>query len=210
MNGNEVGAKRFANEASGGCSHRKFSKEFESKLDDLKADHDNIKRDVKQWFEKQGFKCDEEFNLDVDLGGFKLRGKADIVCRGSVESTKDPKELVELIIEVKSSQIGRGKIADIYQALVYGYMWERIYGRKPQIMLVYRRGLKTTDTEIKINIGSRTVELPNEYVYIKLNINLDIEDLAKELGRYGYVLGWECEYCVNEDCPLNKAKPTQQ
>jgi hypothetical protein len=215
MNGNEVGAKRFANEASGGCSHRKFSKEFEVKLNDLKAVHDNIKKDVKQWLEKQSFECSEEFDLETDLGGFKLRGRADIMCKESVEepvkSTKEPKEIVELIIEMKSSQIGRGKIADIYQALVYGYMWKKRYGKKPQIILIYRRGLETTtDTKTKVNVGPRTIELPNKYVYIKLNIDLDVEDIAKELGMYGYVLGWECEYCVNEDCPLNKARPAQQ
>lgn len=208
MDGNYIGAKRFADETSGGCSHRKFSEEFDIKLNELNPIHDGIKKEVREQLEKGEFKCNEEVNLEVDLGGSKLRGRADIVCRRPVELTK---ETVELIIEIKSSQIGRGRIADIYQALVYGHMWEKRYGKKPQIMLVYRRGSRTTmDTKTKVNIGSRMVELPNKYVYIKLNINLDVEDIAKELGKYGYVLSRDCEYCVNEDCPLNKAKPTQQ
>jgi len=211
MDGNEVGAKRFADEASGGCSHRKFSEEFETKLNELNPIHDGIKKEIREQLEKGEFKCNEEVDLKIDLGGSKLRGRADIVCSEPVESTKEPKEPVELIIEVKSSQIGRGRIADIYQALVYGYMWEKNHGKRPQIMLVYRRGSGTTmDSKTKVNIGSRMVELPNKYVYIKLNINLDVEDIAKELGRYGYVLSRDCEYCVNEDCPLNKARPTRQ
>lgn len=211
MDGDGIGAKRFADKASGGCSHREFSKEFETKLNESRPIHDGIKKEVKKQLDVQGFKCEEEVDLEVDLGGSKLRGSADIVCRESVESTKEPKEPVELIIEVKSSQIGRGRIADIYQALVYGYMWEKRYGKRPQIMLVYRRESKTTmDSKTKVNIGSRMVELPNKYVYIKLNINLDVEDIAKELGKYGYVLSRDCEYCVNEDCPLNKARPTRQ
>jgi len=123
MDGDGIGAKRFADEASGGCSHRKFSEEFETKLNELNPIHDGIKKEVKKQLDGQGFKCNEEVDLEVDLGGSKLRGRADIVCREPVESTKEP---VELIIEVKSSQIGRGRIADIYQALVYGYMWEKI------------------------------------------------------------------------------------
>jgi len=208
MDGNYIGAKRFADETSGGCSHRKFSEEFDIKLNELNPIHDGIKKEVREQLEKGEFKCNEEVNLEADLGGSKLRGRADIVCRRPVELTK---ETVELIIEIKSSQIGRGRIADIYQALVYGHMWEKRYGKRPQIMLVYRRKSETTmDTKTKVNIGSRMVELPNKYVYIKLNINLDVEDIAKELGKYGYVLSRDCEYCVNEDCPLNKAKPTQQ
>jgi len=215
MDGDGIGAKRFADKASGGCSHRKFSKEFETKLNESRPIHDGIKKEVREQLEKGEFKCNEEVDLEVDLGGSKLRGSADIVCREPVESTKEPKEPVELIVEVKSSQIGMGRIADIYQALVYGYIWEKRYGKKPQIMLVYSRESKTTsettmDTKTKVNIGSRMVELPNKYVYIKLNINLDVEDIAKELGRYGYVLSRDCEYCVNEDCPLNKARPTRQ
>jgi len=208
MDGDGIGVKRFADEASGGCSHRKFSEEFETKLNELNPIHDGIKKEVREQLEKGEFKCNEEVDLEVDLGGSKLRGRADIVCREPVESIKEP---VELIIEVKSSQIGRGRIADIYQALVYGYMWEKNHGKRPQIMLVYRRKSETTmDTKTKVNIGSRMVELPNKYVYIKLNINLDVEDIAKELGKYGYVLSRDCEYCVNEDCPLNKARPTRQ
>jgi len=39
----EVSAKRAAVEASGGCSHAKFSKEFSDKLNEISSLHDKIK-----------------------------------------------------------------------------------------------------------------------------------------------------------------------
>lgn len=201
MDNKEIGTKRLADEISGGCRHKKLSEEFEKKLSELSKIHDAIKEEIKNQLENQGFKCNEEVDLEVDINDSKLRGRADIACR----------EPIELIIEVKSSKIGRGRIADIYQALIYGYMWKRKYGKEPQIMLVYSNYSITSNTVVVVDLGSSIrLKVPGRYFYIKLNIKLNlVEGLANELSKSGYVLSRDCEYCVNENCPLNKVKLTQ-
>jgi len=204
----EVSAKRAAVEASGGCSHRKFSKEFSDKLNEISSLHDKIKEEVKGLLEGQGLRCNEEFPLEADYNGSKLKGRIDIACEGPAD----------LIVEVKSSKVGDGRLADIYQALIYGDMWKRARGKRPQIVLVYRRGLegvKGTEKEVELDLGPLNdrerlkVRLPSKYIYIKLNVDLDVKGLAKELGTQGYVLSRDCEFCVNEECPLRRARPTQ-
>jgi len=202
VNSKEVSAKRAAVEASGGCSHRKFSKEFSDKLNEISSLHDKIKEEIKRLLEGQGLRCNEEFPLEADYNGSKLKGRVDIACEGPVD----------LIVEVKSSKIGDGRLADIYQALIYGDMWKRARGKRPQIVLVYRRGLegvKGAEKEVELDLGPLKVRLPSKYIYIKLNVDLDVKSLAKELGTQGYVLSRECEFCVNEECPLRRARPTQ-
>ena len=204
----EVSAKRAAVEASGGCSHRKFSKESIDKLNEISNLHDNIKEEIKGLLEGQGLKCNEEFPLEADYDGSKLKGRIDIACEGPVD----------LIVEVKSSKVGDGRLADIYQAIIYGDMWKRARGKRPQIVLVYRRGLegvKGAEKEVELDLGPLNdrerlkVRLPSKYIYIKLNVDLNVKGLAKELGTQGYVLSRECEFCVNEECPLRRARPTQ-
>ena len=202
MDTKKISAKRVAVEASGGCSHRKFSKEFSDKLNKISSLHDNIKEEIKSLLESQGLKCDEEVSLEVDYNGPKLKGRIDIACV----------EPVDLIVEVKSSKISDGRLADIYQALIYGDMWRRAYGRRPQIVLVYRRGsgnVEGTEREVEVDLGPLKVRLPSGYIYIKLNVDLDVGSIVKELGTQGYVLSRDCEFCVNEECPLRRARSAQ-
>ena len=53
MNTKVISAKRAAVEASGGCSHRKFSKEYGDKLNKISNLHDNIKEEIKSLLESQ-------------------------------------------------------------------------------------------------------------------------------------------------------------
>lgn len=193
-----VGVKRIASTWAGECPQAKFS---EDKLEGFVQIHDRIKHEIKEELERQGFKCDEEYPVEHEMpdGNRRILGKVDLYC---------VKGGFNVIIEVKSSIIGNGKPRDMMQLYLYHYLMAHRGTNINAALLVYKNYVNT-NSRVIVPLGEGVnVSLPNKFVYVKLRIDdaakqvLRLEELVRELVVSGYVIGMDCEYCVNNACPL--------
>lgn len=199
-----VGVKRIAGTWAGECPQIKLSEEDEKRLEEFIPLHDSIKHEIKRELEKQGFNCSEEYPIEYGvLNVSKVVGRVDLYCTGNG---------VNIIIEVKSSFIGNGKPRDMMQLYLYYLLLVRQGININTALLIYRNYVGVNN---RVNVPlseSITASLPGKYVYVKLRVGesirhvLMLEELIKELAAGGYVIGRDCEYCINESCPLVKTQ----
>lgn len=199
----QVGVRRLSGTWAGECPQVMLSQEDKKRLEEFIPLHDRIKREIKSEFEKQGFICKEEYPVEYGLSnGIKIVGKADLFCTGNG---------INVIIEVKSSFIGNGKPRDMMQLYLYYYLLARQGVNINAAFLIYRNYTDVGRVRVPLG-GDTTVSLPDRYVYVKLRVEesmrqvLKPEELVRELAAHGYVIGRDCEYCINESCPLIKSQ----
>lgn len=196
----QTGVKKVANALVGSCGNFKMSKEIEEKLDNFTSIHDKIKNEIRERLESQGFKCEEEYPVEYDINNLnKVVGKLDLYCTG---------KNVNLAIEVKSSVIGNGKPKDLMQIYLYHWLLNRA-DKKSNVALLIYRNYKDSNLDANIQVGNDvSLKLPGKYVYVMVMNEgavyqvIKPEDLSKELANGGYVISRDCEYCVNDSCPI--------
>lgn len=78
--------------------------------------HGELVEFIKRWFEglEKGVKCTTEYPLSLDV----VKGKADVVC-------VDNQGVVH-IVEAKSTQIHHARMQDLFQLMLYVYMYSEV------------------------------------------------------------------------------------
>ncbi|MEL9990571.1 MAG: hypothetical protein QXP98_00510 [Thermoproteus sp.] len=195
-----IGVKRTAGAVVGGCPHFVPNEEFERMLGERAHLHDYVKNEIRRELEGQGFKCEEEYPVEYVLPeDGKALGKADLYCIGNG---------IGIVIEIKSSFISNGMPRDVVQLYLYQHLLRRAGVKADYALLVYRNFEEVSSrTDIELD-GNVILRLPSKYVYARLRVgdeleqSLNPEGVARELATDGYVIGRDCEKCVNTLCPL--------
>lgn len=188
-----IGVKNASKKTVGLCPEFELSKDFEKNLKKSEFKHNDIRDEIVKIMENQNFKCFTEYELSTKINDTILNGRADIVCSNNSKL---------YIFEIKSSYIENGKSSDLYQAYIYGYIYQKNYNKQPVVILVYKRNYSDENDNIKIN---NELLLPNKYFYIIENSNNDWINMEEIFYNYTgkiYTVSSDCDICENKQCPI--------
>ncbi|MCG3110071.1 hypothetical protein L3N51_02368 [Metallosphaera sp. J1] len=203
-----TGVKDAARSTSS-CDNFKMDQHFKKFIEGKERVHDDIKSEVRGYFERSGFKCHEEY----ELSWLNLRGRVDIMCSSGDDV---------VLIEIKSSTVSGWVQVDGLQLLIYKLIFEKTMMGKDSsnspsfnssavhAVLVYRNPFHANgDGLTELSVGSRKVSVSKKYLYLLLKDNLEgFQETLENSSKDGktYVMNKDCDICVNQDCPLLRSK----
>ena len=125
--------------------------------------------------------CEKEFDIEIELDDVLLKGRIDIVCLDT-----------NVIYEIKPKAKNKEQFKRyVLQTQLYGNMYERLYGVKPELFIVFYENNSVFKQKIW-------------YVDILTKMERDIKDLANLLSNGKvYMRNPFCGICeVRNTCPL--------
>jgi len=153
--------------------------------------HDKVKNELREKLEREGFKVATEVECMIKIDDF-------FIMRGFIDVVASRNNTVH-IYEVKSYNLERATLADLYQLSMYYHgMFNLKYKSliSPYVdkkaFLVY----KTGSDIVQIEVSKEYLEAL--YQHVK---NFLTSSGSHLLLRY--VLGSHCRFCASEKCPFN-------